>query len=413
MQARLFHNIKSLATLAPLAREKRSTKVELSDLGLLQDAWMAVDKNVLAFGQGQPPEKYKAFTQVDCHRGLVTPGLIDCHTHPIFAGTRAAEFAMRLNGATYQEIAAAGGGIKSTVKATRLASSAELERLTLERLHTFLRWGVTGCEVKTGYGLGAEAELTLLRVLSRCREKSPQSLSVTLLPLHAMPPGETDIAAYVKECTEILLPAAAKEKLADSVDAFVENGYFSVEDALPFLQRAKAMGFSVRLHADEFSDSGAATLAANLGAKSADHLQFASLEGIRAMAKANVVAVLLPGTSLYTKIPFTSGERFVENGCGVAVATDFNPGSSIFNNLNFIATLAALHCRLNLAQTLAAVTYVPAYSLGWEQSKGHLNEGADADFLVWSHSSLDDWIADFGRTPPKSVWIGGQQVATS
>lgn len=411
MPGHLFHNIRTLITNAPLAGQKRCNALTAADLGPVDEAWLAIDTKVCAYGQGRPPEKYSGFQAVDCHGGLLLPGLIDCHTHPVFAGNRTSEFSLRLGGATYQEIAAKGGGIKSTVNATRQATTETLVRLTQARLQSFLSWGVTGVEVKSGYGLGVQEELKLLRVLQECKRHTPQALSVTLLALHAMPPGESDIGRYVATCTDQLLPLVVQEKLADSVDAFVENGYFSVADTKPYFSRARDLGLSLRLHADEFADSGAALWAAELGAKSADHLQHASPAGISAMAAAGVVAVLLPGTSLYTKIPYTSGKPFLAAGCAVALATDFNPGSSVFNNLNFIASLAALHCGLNAPQALAGVTYVPAHALGWAANKGHLSPGADADCALFPHQSVDEWIADFGRTPPSSVWICGKQVA--
>ena len=406
----IITNIGTLVTFEPLVREKRYHSITEKDLGIKQGAWIAFNEKILASGTGTPPDDYASFKTIDAQGGLVLPGLVDCHTHPIFAGSRANEFAMRLNGSTYQEIAAKGGGIKATVAATRAASDQELKKLTLQRLKTFLSHGVTTVEVKSGYGLGVEEELRLLRILKQCQKDTPQRLSVTCLALHAMPPGETDVAHYVERCTNELLPQVKAENLAESVDAFVEDGYFSVKDVTPYLRKAKDLGLNIRIHADEFSDSGAASLAAEFGAVSADHLQFASPQGIDSLAKADVTAVLLPGTSLYTDIPYADGKRLASAQCKIAIATDYNPGSCRFDNLSFIASLAAVHCKLTAAQTLGGVCIAAANSLKREGFAGQLAPAANADLLICNYSTYQDWLASFGCKKPRTIVVGGQIV---
>lgn len=195
------------------------------------------------------------------------------------------------------------------------------------------------------------------------------------------------------------------------VDAFVEKGYFEVEDANEHFLKAKELGFGIRIHADEFADSQAGAAAAKWGAVSADHLEKTSTKSIEAMAKAGVTAVLLPGTSLYCAMEYTDAQRFITAGCPVALATDFNPGSCRVDNLGFIATLGALHCKMNLATTIAAITYVPSCTLGLAQQKGHLALGADADCLIFEYENLSDWIADLGQRPPKQILISGASVS--
>ena len=407
----IITNIGTLVTFEPLVREKRYHSITESDLGIKQGAWIAFDEKILASGTGTPPDEYSSFKAIDAKGGLVLPGLVDCHTHPIFAGSRANEFAMRLNGATYQEIAAKGGGIKATVAATRAASDEELKKLTLQRLKTFLRHGVTTVEVKSGYGLGVEEELRLLRILKQCQKETPQRLSITCLALHAMPPGESDVARYVERCTKELLPQVKAENLAESVDAFVEDGYFSVKDIAPYLKKAKDLGLNIRIHADEFSDSGAASLAAEYGALSADHLQFASQEGLDSLASSGVTAVLLPGTSLYTKIPYADGARLTSAKCKIAIATDYNPGSCRFDNLSFIASLAAVHCKLTAAQALAGVCITAANALRMERSTGHLALAADANLSIYDCSTYHDWLASVGCESPHTIVINGQVSA--
>lgn len=407
----LLTNIGELLTLAPLAKEKRASRVTSADLGVVKNAWLLVkDGKVEKYGTGAAPEVPHGAVLADAHGGLVMPGLVDCHTHPVFAGNRAKEFCMRLDGKTYQEIAEAGGGIKSSTTATRAASEAELLAGTLTHLGTFLNHGVTTVEAKSGYGLSVESELKQLRVLRAAAKKTPQHVTVTCLALHAVPPEHKSAASWAAEAAEKLLPQVAREKLADCVDAFVENGYFSVADARPYLDAAKKLGLRVRLHADEFSESGCAALAAEYNSESADHLQFASDAGVRAMAAKGVCAVLLPGTSVYSNIPYTNARKFIDAGCAVAVATDFNPGSCVADNLPMIATIAALHCKLKPAEAIAGVTYAAAYALRLHERKGALHPGFDGDFLVQPMRTHEEWLADLGRNSPNQVWIKGQRI---
>jgi len=410
----LLTDINELYTLAPLAHEGRLTNVQMSDLGVHSNAYLAVEQGkVTAAGHGEVPLKYRDWKKVSAEGRLVLPGFVDSHTHPIFAGTRSNEFLMRMNGASYQDIADAGGGIKSSMTATRSASDEELERSTLDNLNTLLSFGVTTVECKTGYGLSPKEELRLLKILQRCKASVAQHLYITCLALHAKSPEFTTFKEYATACSTELLPIIKQEYLADAVDAFIEKGYFSIDDVRDFFLKAKSLGLAIRLHADEFTDAGAGAYAAEVGAVSADHLQFVSDLSVEAMANAGVIATILPGTSLYTKIPFTNGKRLIDAGVAVAVASDFNPGSCVINNLSLLATTAAIHCHLPPAAVLAGVTYVPAASLGLGRLKGALIEGFDADFTVWGHKTFAAWLADFGREKPRMVYIRGQKVHCS
>lgn len=404
----LLHSIGELVTCEPLAKERRFTAIREADLGRIQGAWLALEEGrVQAYGSGKIPAHYRTWPELNAEGALVTPGLVDCHTHPLFAGDRTAEFAARLNGKSYQEIAAAGGGIKSTIAATRRASDAELERSTRQRLARFLEWGVTSVEAKSGYGQSVDEELRHLRILKRLAEEGPQTISVTCLALHDMPLELSSKAEFIRSMQEELLPRVAAEQLAGWVDAFVEEGYFSVQETRPLIERAKALGFSIRLHADEFAPSGAAEAAAAWGAASADHLQQASDAGIEAMARAGTVAVLLPGTSLYTRLPYTQAKRFRERGCPIAVGSDYNPGSCFLPNLPLAASLAALYAGLSLPETFAAVSWNAARALRLEERKGALALGYDADLVIHSCQTLEQWVADLGQTKPKKVLLGG------
>ena len=403
-------NISELVTMSPLVQRRSFEKIEDEDLGRIQNAWIAfANGRVEDFGSGDVPKFFADYDVVDAENHLVTPGLVDCHTHPMFGGDRSEEFVKRLRGVTYTEIAEQGGGIKYTVAKTREASLEELATIAKQNLDKFLSNGVTSVECKSGYGLSVEEELKMLLAYKKLKGLSKQTIKVTCLALHALYDGKTK-KDFVDEMTNVLLPIAARDKLCDFVDAFVEKGYFSVEDASPFFEKAKSLGLKLRVHADEFNDVNGGLAAAEWGAMSADHLECTNQSGVEAMKKAGVVAVILPGTSLYTGIDFAKARPFLDAGCPVALATDFNPGSSRVDNLPFVATMGALHCKLTLPEAFAAVSLAAAKSLGLENSKGSLARGFDADFVIHKHNSLEQWIADMGQTKPASVFISAKRV---
>ncbi|MBP6218486.1 MAG: imidazolonepropionase [Oligoflexales bacterium] len=415
----LIKNIGELVTLAPLADEHRAHDVSAKDLGRIYKSWLLIkDGKVAETGSmsSLQEDSLKCSSVFDAAGGLLLPGLIDSHTHPLFAGSRHGEFVQRLEGRSYQEIAASGGGIQSTVRNTRAASSSQLEVLLESRARKALLQGVTTLEIKSGYALSVEEELRHLRIMKNVQQKDLHSsarrlpeLMITCLALHAVP-TEHSKSDFIKACTEQLLPRVHEEKLAQYVDAFVEEGYFSVTDIEDYVEKAKELGIGVRLHADEFSDAGGAAAAATWGAACADHLQFASAEGMRAMGKKRVAATMLPGTSLYTGIPYTDARPFLEAGCPLVIATDFNPGSCLLDNLHFLCTMGALHNHLSLAQSFVAVTYAAACSLGLGKRKGALVKGFDADLALFPLSSLEEWLADAGRTAATRVWFAGEAV---
>jgi imidazolonepropionase len=407
----IIKNLTEAVTLEPLARAGRFINISADDLGRIKNAWIAVENGkISAIGSNEIPENYKLWKEVDGTGCIALPGLIDAHTHLVFAGIRADEFCMRLDGATYQEIAAKGGGIQSSVRNSAQASDELLENLCLSRLQNFAEHGVTTVEAKSGYGLSIKEELRHLRILKKVAAKSAQTLSPTCLALHAIPKDQPSAKAWAELCAKELLPTVQSENLADAVDAFIEEGYFSVDDAKPYLDKAQALGLPIRLHADEFSDAKAALCAAKYKSLSADHMQFASAEGIKAMADAGVIALLLPGTSLYTSIPYTDSRPLKAAGCAVGLATDFNPGSCPVDNLRLVLTMGALHCKLTMAEAVAAVTWVPARSLRLETKKGALTAGRDADILMMPLASCEEFVADLGRTKPRAVFARGHRL---
>ena len=414
MSRKFIKNIGQLVTNAPLAKAKKLSQISQSDLGIVDDAWLEIDKNgkVQSLGshQEKPFQPKENSEVVDAKGALVTPGLIDSHTHMVFAGDRSHEFLQKAGGATYQEVAAAGGGIKFTVNETRRAALNELVHTCEQRLKNSLRSGVTSIEIKSGYGLTIKDEIKLLQAANQA--KSPQHKSMTCLALHDIPADATSKESFVREMTEGLLPEVQKQGLASWCDAFVEKGYFEPQDVAPYFDAAKKLGFGVRIHADEFADSGACEVAAKYGAASADHLQYASDKGIKALMDAGSIATLLPGTSLCSNIKYSDGAHFESLGCPIAVASDYNPGSCQIMNLAKVLTMSIFSNKVSPWAAFAGVTWVAANSLRIHESKGALTTGFDADFLIHQQSSLSEWLSSWGEFLPTSVWIKGKIVSS-
>lgn len=408
--ATLVSNIGELVAGKPFSRHSfRRPKAD--DLNILNDAWLLFDNGkITGIGDGkQQPDLSSYRYEIDAKGGLVLPGLIDSHTHLLFDGNRSNEFADRLSGLTYTEIAERGGGIAATINPTRACSPERMANLVRERIAGIQRWGVTTLETKTGYGLTPKTEIAQLELLQNLRPEITVELVTTCLSLHSVPPEFSSARKYADAMSE-LLAEISERRLAEFVDAFIENGYFSVADCEDYMAKAKNLGLGIRIHADEFSDAGAAQASGRWQARSADHLQFASEFGIRAMGEAQTVATLLPGTSIYTKIPYTQASKFLDY-CPVAVASDFNPGSCRIFNLPFLASLAAVHCGLSPAEAICGVTSVAALSVDREDRKGVLHPGFDADFLIHPAGDHRTWLADFGQTQPSKVFYRGEQVS--
>lgn len=349
-------------------------------LGLVEDADVLVrGGRVVAVERGipAPPE----VPVLDATGGLVTPGLVDAHAHPIFGGDRAGEFAERAAGASYLEIAAAGGGIMSTVRATRAASDEELLAAAEARLRRALAWGTTTLEAKTGYALEVEGELRLLRLLNKLPFRVPVTLCPTLLGAHAVPADRRDDrAAYVEECAGPMLEGAVG--LCEAVDVYCDEGAFTLEESRRILEAARALGFQVRAHAGQFRDLGAAGLVAELGGLSADHLEQVSDEQARAMAAVGVVATLLPGACVQLRLPPPPVARLRAAGCAFALGTDMNPGSSMTESLPLQMWLATTHLGLTVEEAWLAVTRHAARAAG-RPDAGQLVPGAPGDLVVW------------------------------
>jgi imidazolonepropionase len=350
--------------------------------------------------------------RLDGRRGTAVPGFVDAHTHLPWAGSREDEFVQRLAGRSYQEIAAAGGGILSTVRATRQADGAALVDLALGRLAWMLSCGTTTAEAKSGYGLSLGDELKQLEAIRAAAAAQPVELVPTLLAAHEVPAEyRSRRDAYLDLVCDEIVPAAAERGLATFCDVFCENGVFSAAESRRVLEAGRRHGLLPRLHADEFADSGGAALAAELGALSADHLMAVSPAGIDALAAAGVTALLLPGTSFFlAKRIYAPARRLIAAGVPVALGTDCNPGSSYTESLPTIAQLAVFELGLTIEEALTAVTLNPACTLGLGGEVGSLEAGKRADIVVLDAPNLLHLAYHYGVNPVRSVVKTGQEV---
>ena len=379
-------------------------------LGLVEDGLIACqDGRILYAGPATEAPAFAADETIDCDGRWITPGLIDCHTHLVYGGDRAAEFELRLAGASYEEIARAGGGIVSTVAATRAASEDQLLATSLPRLDALIAEGATTVEIKSGYGLSLEAERKQLSVARRLSELRPVSVRTTFLGAHALPlEAEGDKDAYITRVCDEMLPAIARQGLADAVDAFCEGIAFSPDQVRRVFEAAKAHGLPVKLHADQLSNLHGAALAAEFGALSADHLEHTDEAGVRAMATAGSVAVLLPGAYYFvreTRLPPIDLLR--RHGVAMALATDCNPGTSPLTSLLLTMNMGATLFRLTVEECLAGVTREAARALGLLAETGTLEAGKACDLAIWDIERPAELVYRMGFNPLHArVWRG-------
>lgn len=353
----------------------------------------------------------RAETVLDAGGNLVTPGLIDCHTHMVFGGWRQGEVPLKLRGAGYLDILAAGGGILDTVRHTRSASEEELFEKSLGFLDEMLSLGVTAVESKSGYGLDRENELKQLRVNRRLNEAHPAEVVSTFLGAHAIPPEYTGRAdEYIDLLCGELLPVVAEEKLAAFCDVFCETGVFDVPQSRRLLLAAKELGLGLRIHADEIDELGGAALAGELGAVSAEHLIATGERGMDAMARGGVIADLLPGTSFYLNKNYAPAREMIARGIPVAIASDFNPGSCPSLNLQLCMNLGYLKYRMTPEEVLTAVTVNAACSLGRGDRLGTIEPGKQADLVIWNAPDMETLVYRFGSSLAGTVVKKGRVV---
>lgn len=367
-------------------------------------AWLGKEKDL--------PQDHgvRCKTMVDCRNRWLLPGFVDCHTHLVWAGSRSHEFEMRVRGVGYEEISKQGGGILSTVRATRAASREDLLDLASKRVKTLASKGVTSLEIKSGYGLDLETELKLLDVVGDLARTFPLNIEPTFLGAHALPPefqGNPD--GYTDLIIRAMLPKVKAQGIATSVDVFCERMAFSLEDTRKIFEAATALGFRVKLHAEQFSDSHGAALAASFNALSCDHLEYLSPSGAEEMARHKVTAVLLPGAFYYLKEKQRPPvQTFRALKIPMALATDLNPGSSPVFSMALILNMACLLFSLTCEEALLGATLNGAKALGLEQTKGSLEPGKDADLVIWDIEEPSDLCCFTGHDPVARVMIKGR-----
>lgn len=378
--------IENAAQVVTVSGSRARQGREMADLGIVENGSVVItDGRIQAVGHAAAvlPADLDGYTIVDARGRAVLPGFVDSHTHLVFGGYRAEEFAWRLRGDSYMEIMARGGGIVNTVAATRKASPDELFASGQKRLDAMLAFGVTTVEGKSGYGLDARTEIKQLEVMRALDRSHPVDIVPTFLGAHAVPAeykGRAD--AYIELLTDTVLPQVAERHLAEFCDVFCEKNVFSVDQSRRLLTRARDLGFKLTLHADEIVRLGGAELAAELQAVSADHLLQASDRGIAALAAARVVATLLPGTAFSLKAPYARGRYMIDHGCAVALATDLNPGSCFCESIPLIFALACLYMDLSPEEALCALTLNGAAAVGRADTVGSLEPGKLGDAVI-------------------------------
>jgi imidazolonepropionase len=401
---KVFKGIGQLITLASAAARKGRLTESADLIGLPDAALVSVGGRIKWVGpEAELPVAYRRVRAVNLRGAVVIPGLVECHTHLIYAGDRAGEFERRNQGETYQSIAKSGVGILATVRATREASEAELTKIGQKRIDRFLKQGVTTVEVKSGYGLTLKDEMKMLRA-ARALKKA--RVVPTFLGAHAVPKEFSNADAYVDELIATYLPKIAKAKLAKRVDAFVENGYFSAETTRRYLAAAAQLGFTFSIHADQLTLSGGARLAIEMNASSADHLVQIGSKEIKALAASDVTCVLLPSSDLYMDCAYPKAREMIEAGARVAVSSDFNPGTSPSQDVALVGVLARIRMKMTLAETLVAYTVGAAHALGLEKQIGSLEVGKSCDFAVLT-GSLEELFLDVGHMPIARTFCQG------
>jgi imidazolonepropionase len=386
MSELIIENVSQLVTLAGPARPR--VGAELRDLAIFDDAAVLVgDGVIVAVGAASAvePQARADAVRIDAGHSVVMPGFVDAHTHPVFAGTREDEYEMRATGLTYQQIAAKGGGIRSTVRKTREASEEELFQQALPRVRRLLEHGTTTIEAKSGYGLTLHDELKILRVIQRLNAETQLDLIPTFLGAHEIPDEYRDAREdYIRLVTDEMLPRVAAEGLARYCDVFCESHVFTVDETRRILTRAKDLGLGVRLHAEQLSLSGGARLAAVLEAASADHLEWIDDQGIIALARSGVSAVLLPGAVFNLGLDrYAPARAMIDAGVPIAMGTDFNPGSSPTPSMQMILSIACTQMRMTPAEAITAATINSAYTLDCGDTLGSLEPGKQADLVVF------------------------------
>ena len=361
------------------------TTIDSNGVKYIYDTSLLIEKDrIVAIGSGNGEKT------IDCKGKLVTPGFVDSHTHPIFLDLRSDEHRLRLSGATYEEIAENGGGIVSSVESVRTATTDQLYEKSISRIERFISLGTTTIEAKSGYGLDTESELKSLKVIEKINNNHPIDIVPTFMGAHAFPREfRENKEAFIKLICEEMIPAVHEQGIAKFIDVFCEEGYFSIDQSRKIIETGKSFGLKPRIHADEFNNFGASTLAGEIGSFSADHLMKIDNRGIKSLKENNVIATLLPGTTFFlNKSSYAPARKLIDSGVIVALATDFNPGSCHIQSMPFIITLAVMNMSMSIEEAFLGATINGAKALGLDSEIGTIEIGKKADIILWGISNL-------------------------
>ena len=412
----LIKNISSLCTLQGQNKLFRIGK-EMQNIGEIKNGAIIFSDKIEWTGNTSEVDNYiiqhniNIDNTIDATGKTIIPGFCDSHTHIVFAGNRSDEFARRLRGATYQEIAAEGGGILKTMNATRNATIQELIENGKKLGISAMKHGTTSIEIKSGYSLNLEGELKQLRAIKELKKELPLNVRSTFMAAHDFPPEyKSNRQGYIDLIINEMLPKVAEENLADYCDAFIDKGYYTNDEARQIFEVAIKLGMKIRTHSDELADVGAAGFSADIGAVSADHLLFASDESISKMAASGTVATMMPANAYFIRMPYAPARKIIDAGCITALATDCNPGSSFTENMQLILSLAVINMKMTAEEALTAATINSAKAMDLSDVTGSLDIGKQADLLLCNCSSYTDIFYHFGINHIENVWIKGKIV---
>lgn len=379
----LLTNIQSLLQVRPIGTTLLAGP-EMQELPLLNNAWLRIENGEIQdFGSGIPPASSPDTQQIECSGRIVLPAWVDSHTHIVYGGNREQEFVARIKGKTYQEIAAAGGGILNSAQLLNSLSEDELYGQSAPRLEAVMKQGTGAIEIKSGYGLTLEGELKMLRVAKRLDQNYPITVKTTFLGAHAIPASyQGDKARYLDEIIEKMLPAVADEKLADFVDIFCEEGYFDVQDTHRLLEAGTKYGLTPKIHVNQFNSVGGVQAGVDHQALSVDHLEVMNEADFKALEGSSTMPVALPGCSFFLGIPYTPGRQLIDRGLPLALATDYNPGSAPNGNMNLIVAMACIKMNLTPEEAINAATVNAAYAMGLESTHGSITKGKAANLII-------------------------------
>ena len=413
--ATLIKNIDSLVTVNADGALFKAGK-DMQDIGEIKKGSIIFDEKILWVGPAAnaadaiKANNYKIDKEIDANGKTVLPGFVDSHTHIVFAGNRSGEFARRLRGATYQEIAAEGGGILTTMKGTRSATIEKLAEQGKKLARSAMKHGTTAFEAKSGYGLTLESELNQLEAINILKNDLPVHISSTFLGAHDFPPEyKENHQAYIDILTKEMIPAVAERNLAEYCDAFIDKGYYTLDEGEEVLSAGLDHGMKLKVHCDELADFGSSELAARLGAISADHLLFISDKGIEALKNAGTVATLLPGTAYFIRMPYAPARNIIDSGAICALSTDCNPGSSFTENMQLIMSLAVINMNMTAEEAITGATLNGARAIEQSHRMGSLEPGKLANFIIAGVDSYTDLFYHFGVNHVEQVWVNGKQ----